>query len=143
VLAPDLDRYRAIDPCAIVGAALATIEGHEFSDEIRQDYLRSYDGDRFVESMRYARTYPEELPQLARLLPEIETPVLIIAGLRDRVVPLANAQFLDERLPHSGLVTVDAGHFVWEEAPAEYASLVADWVTHGYRNANTDIGRSR
>jgi hypothetical protein len=23
---------------------------------------------------------------------------------------------------------VDAGHFVWEEAPGEYASIVTNWV---------------
>lgn len=45
-------------------------------------------------------------------------------GCRDRVVPLANAQFLDERLPTSHLVVIDAGHFVWEEAPAEYAAAL-------------------
>jgi pimeloyl-ACP methyl ester carboxylesterase len=26
-------------------------------------------------------------------------------------------------------VIVDAGHFVWEEAPAEYASIVIDSIT--------------
>ena len=128
VLAPDLDRYRAMDPRAIVAAALDTIEGDEVQAEVREDYLESYDGDRFVESMRYARTYPTELPKLAARLPEIETPVQIIAGGRDRVVPLVNAEFLAERLPHSALTMVDAGHFVWEEAPGEYASIVTDWV---------------
>ncbi len=90
-------------------------------DEIRADYLDCYDGDRFVESMRYVRRYPEELPELAELLPQIATPVTIINGRHDPVVPLANAEFLDERLPSSRLVVIDAGHFVWEEAPAEYA----------------------
>jgi pimeloyl-ACP methyl ester carboxylesterase len=132
-LAPDLDRFRAIDPRAIVGAALDTIEGHPLPPEIREDYLASYAGDRFVESMRYVRSYPEELPNLAQRLPEIETPVTIIAGRRDRAVPLVNAEFLDERLPNSRLVIVDAGHFVWEEAAGEYASIIADWVTGGYR----------
>jgi pimeloyl-ACP methyl ester carboxylesterase len=55
--------------------------------------------------------------------------VLIMAGRRDRVVPLANAEFLDERLPHSRVAIVDAGHFVWEEAPAQYAQLVSEWIT--------------
>jgi pimeloyl-ACP methyl ester carboxylesterase len=54
------------------------------------------------------------------------------------VVPLANAEFLDERLPDSRLVVVDAGHFGWEERPGEYASLIADWVTDGYRAAAAD-----
>ena len=64
-----------------------------------------------------------ELPELAELLPQITTPVTIINGRHDRVVPLANAEYLDARLPNSRIVIIDAGHFVWEEAPAEYASV--------------------
>jgi pimeloyl-ACP methyl ester carboxylesterase len=128
VLAPDLDRFRALDPHATVEAALDTIGGDPLPAEIREDYLASYDGDRFVESMRYVRRYPAELPKLAARLPAIETPVQIIAGGRDRVVPLVNAEFLAERLPHGTLTMVDAGHFVWEELPGEYASIVTDWV---------------
>jgi len=40
---------------------------------------------------------------------------------RRRRVRDANAEFLDERLPNSRLALIDAGHFVWEEAPREYA----------------------
>jgi pimeloyl-ACP methyl ester carboxylesterase len=128
VLDPDLDKYRRMDPRAIVNVAVDTIAGG-VPDQIRADYLDSYDGDRFVESMRYVRRYPEELPELAELLPQITTPVTIINGRHDRVVPLANAEFLDERLPNSRLAIIDAGHFVWEEAPAEYASIVLDSLT--------------
>jgi pimeloyl-ACP methyl ester carboxylesterase len=129
VLDPDLDKYRRIDPRMIVNAAVDTIAGG-ISDDVRSDYLACYDGDRFVESMRYVRRYPEDLPALADLLPEITTPVTIINGRHDRVVPLANAEFLDQRLPTSRLAIVDAGHFIWEEAPAEYASIVIDSITH-------------
>ena len=52
---------------------------------------------------------------LAGLLPQVTVPVTIINGRHDRVVPLAHAEFLDQRLPTSRLVTIDAGHFVWEE----------------------------
>ena len=128
VLDPDFDKYRRMDPRAIVGAALDTIAGG-VPDGIRADYLASYDGDRFAESMRYVRRYPQELPALAELLPQITTPVTIINGRHDRVVPLANAEFLDERLPTSRLVIVEAGHFVWEEAPTEYASIILDAIT--------------
>ena len=83
--------------------------------------------------MRYVRRYPEELPVLAELLPQIATPVTIINGRHDRVVPLANAEFLDERLPNSRVAIIDAGHFVWEEAPAEYASTMLDSITVGRR----------
>ena len=74
VLDPDLDKYRQMDPRVIVGAAIDTIAGG-VPDEIRADYLDAYDGDRFVESMRYVRSYPEELPLLAEVLPTITTPV--------------------------------------------------------------------
>ena len=128
VLDPDLDKYRRMDPRAIVGAAVDGIAGG-VPDDIRADYLDCYDGDRFVESMRYVRRYPEELPVLADLLPQIATPVTIINGLNDPVVPVANAEFLDERLPNSQVVLIDAGHFVWEEAPAEYAAAVLESIT--------------
>jgi pimeloyl-ACP methyl ester carboxylesterase len=128
VLDPDLDKYRRMNAGTIVDATLNTIAGG-VPDDIRADYLACYDRDRFAQSMLYARKYPQELPLLAELLPEIATPVTIIAGRHDRVVPHANAEFLDERLPTSRTVIVDAGHFVWEEAPREYVSIVLDSVT--------------
>jgi pimeloyl-ACP methyl ester carboxylesterase len=127
VLDPDLDKYRRMNPRAIVDTAVDTIAGG-IPDAIRDDYRASYDGDRFAESMRYVRAYPDELPQLAELLPQIATPVTIINGRHDRVVPLTNAEFLDARLPNSRLRLIDAGHFVWEEAPAEYASIILDAI---------------
>jgi pimeloyl-ACP methyl ester carboxylesterase len=128
VLDPDLDKYRRMDPRAIVSAAVNTIAGG-VPDDIRADYLACYDGDRFAESMRYARRYPGELPVLAEMLSQITTPVTIITGRNDRVVPLINAEFLHERLPASRLEIIDAGHFVWEEAPAEYGSIIIDSIT--------------
>jgi pimeloyl-ACP methyl ester carboxylesterase len=128
VLDPDLDKYRAMDPRAIVVTAADTVAGG-IPDDIRADYLDCYDGDRFAESMRYVRRYPEELPELAALLPEIATPVTIINGRNDPVVPLANAEFLDQRLPNSRVVVIDGGHFIWEEAPTEYGSAILDTIT--------------
>ena len=130
VLDPDLDKYHKMDPHAIVNAAVDTIAGG-ISDDVRADYLTCYEGDRFVESMRFARRYPDELLVLAELLPRITVPATIINGRHDRVVPIANAEFLDQRLPTSRLVIIDAGHFVWEEQPAEYASAILDAVTGG------------
>lgn len=127
VLDPDLDKYRRVDPRIVVNAALDTHAGDVPAD-IRADYLTSYEGDRFVESMRYVRRYPEELPRLADLLPTIETPVTIIGSRHDRVVPLANAEFLAERLPNNRLVVLDSGHFAWEETPSQYAAVIVDAV---------------
>jgi pimeloyl-ACP methyl ester carboxylesterase len=128
VLDPDIDKYRRMDPKAIVNTAADTIAGG-IPDDIRADYLNCYDGDRFVQSLAYVRRYPQELPELAELLPEITTAVTIINGRYDRVVPLANAEFLDARLPNSRAVIIDGGHFIWEEAPAEYASVVVEAIS--------------
>jgi len=132
VEAPDLEQYRDADPRRIVSGALTDIERYALADFVREDYLSSYEGDRFVESMRYVRTYPTELPVLRDLLPEIQTPVQIIAGARDPAVPPINGEFLHERLPSSKLDIIDAGHFTWEDAADEYAALATSWWNGGY-----------
>jgi pimeloyl-ACP methyl ester carboxylesterase len=133
VEAPDLEAYRRADPRQIVdGVLTADIKRYTLPDFVREDYLSSYEGDRFVESMRYVRTYPAELPVLRDLLAEIQTPVQIIAGAQDPAVPPVNAEFLHERLPNSKLDVIDAGHFTWEDAADEYATLVTSWWSGGY-----------
>ena len=133
--APDLDRFRALDPRQIVAGALSGIERYAPPDFVREDYLSSYEGDRFVESMRYVRTYPAELPALRDLLPQVYTPVQIIAGRRDSAVPPVNAEFLHERLPHTRLDIIDAGHFTWEDGADQYAALLTTWWSGGYSTA--------
>jgi pimeloyl-ACP methyl ester carboxylesterase len=133
--APELEGYRRADPRQIVAGALTHIERHALPDFVREDYLSAYEGDRWVESMRYVRSYPSELPVLRDLLPQIQTPVQIIAGARDPVVPTVNAEFLHERLPNSKLDIIDAGHFTWEDGADEYAALVTSWWGGGYATA--------
>jgi len=44
------------------------------------------------------------------------------------VVPRSNAEFLHERLPNAQVdLIAGAGHFCWEEKPAEYAALLTSW----------------
>jgi pimeloyl-ACP methyl ester carboxylesterase len=78
------------------------------------------------------RTFPADLPVLRELLPGIRTPVLIIAGQQDPIVPPINAEFLHERLPLSKLAVLDAGHYTWEDAADEYVALVTNWWSGGY-----------
>ena len=133
--APDVEGYRTVDPRQIVSGALSGLERYELPDTIREDYLSAYDGDRFVESMRYVRAYQRELPILAEVLPRIETPVQIIGGLWDWAVPPSNHRYLNERLHHSKLDLIDAGHFTWEDAAQEYADIVISWWSGGYARA--------
>lgn len=128
VEATDLEPYRKIGGRKIVEIALGTIEGYVPSAEIREDYMSGYEGDRFADTIPYAQSYREYLPQLADLLPGIKTPVRVVAGADDQVVPPANAEFLRQRLPCSRVDLIPgAGHFCWEEKPADYAALVTGW----------------
>ena len=139
---PDLREFRRADPRQIVAGALTGIQRHALPDSIREDYLASYEGDRMVESMRYVRTYPAELPVLRDLLPQIQIPVQIIAGRQDQAVPPVNAEFLAQRLPRSQLAILDAGHYAWEDVPAEYAALVTTWWAGGHAAINGTHGRT-
>jgi len=137
VEAPSLDPYRRIDGREIVAIAIDSLERYKPTETARRDWFASYEGERFAESMRFVRTYPAELPLLRDLLPTIETPVQIIAGARDQVVPPVNAEFLHERLPKSRLELVDAGHFTWEDAADAYAALVTEWWAKGHEAVAT------
>jgi pimeloyl-ACP methyl ester carboxylesterase len=133
VFAPDLEPYRRIGGRQIVERVIQTLERYVVSDTAREDYLASYEGDRFAESIRYVQSYPTELEVLRDVLPHIQTPVQIFSGLRDMVVPPVNAEYLHERLPHSELHLIDSGHFVWEDAADEYAALVNAWWADGFK----------
>ncbi|MHB9847654.1 alpha/beta fold hydrolase [Streptomyces krungchingensis] len=127
VYAKDLAPYRKLAPKVIVAAAIDKIKSYEMPETVREDYLGSYVGQRMVDQMPYLRAFRQDLPVLRELLPGIQTPVQVIAGRDDQVVPVANAEYLHQYLPNSKLDVVDAGHWVWEEAAGEYAGIVNDW----------------
>ena len=131
--APDMEGYRQIDSKDILAPVYDAMPGGAPPTEVRDDYLESYAGDRFVESARYVRTYRTELPKLAAKLPGIETPVQIVCGQDDPIVPMANQEFLHERLPNNRMDLLSAGHFAWEEVPDLYGDVLVRWLTTGYR----------
>jgi pimeloyl-ACP methyl ester carboxylesterase len=133
VEAPSLEPFRKLDPRKGVESVLAFVERYKLPEHVREDFLSSYEGDRFVESLRFVRSYKTELPVLAKLLPTINTPVRIITGDHDPGVLSVNGDYLHERLPHSKSDKVDAGHFAWADAPDQYATLIIDWWNGGYQ----------
>ncbi len=121
---PDLD----LDPAVVVDAALASMAGHALPRATREDYHACYAGDRLAGSIGYVRRCYGELPALAGRLGEIETPVMVFAGSRDRLAPPGNGDFLARRLRNRQLAMLGAGHFVWEEVPDAFAQLLGDWI---------------
>jgi pimeloyl-ACP methyl ester carboxylesterase len=132
--APTLAPYQALDPAVVVGNATARIRNYVVPGFVRDDYVTSYAGARFVESMAFVRRYVAELPLLADRLERIATPVQIIAGRRDPEVLILDAELLHQRLPNSKLAVLDCGHAAWEEASNEYAHVASAWLTGGYRS---------
>ncbi len=126
--APDLTGIQGVDGRDIVAGALDGIERHALPDAVREDYLASYAGDRFVESAAYVRSYPADLPILAERLGDIRTPVQIIAGRHDALVPPSNAEFLHARLADSKLDILETGHFTWEDGADDYLTLTRSWI---------------
>lgn len=135
--APDLSAFEALDGSDVVANVLGMLERYEPSERARQDYLASYAGNRFAESARYVRAYPTDLPVLRDLLAGITTPVQIVAGERDQLVPPSNARYLHERLPHNQLALLDTGHFAWEDGADEWATIALNWIGGGYRQVGT------
>ena len=133
--APDVEAFRAVDGRDIVAQALTLMESHQLSDTAREDYLDSYAGPRFAESASYVRSYPTELAVLRDELPRIQTPVQIISGKRDQLVPPSNAEYLHQHLPNSELELLDTNHFAWEDGAEEWGSIALDWILGEYRLA--------
>jgi pimeloyl-ACP methyl ester carboxylesterase len=132
---PSPEPLRKMDPRNGVESVLAFVERYKLSDHVREDFLSSYEGDRFVESIRFLRAYKTELPKLSELLPTIETPVQIITGDHDPGVLPVNGDYLHERLPHNKFDKVNAGHFAWADVADEYADLIIEWWEGGYERS--------
>ena len=131
--APSLEVVRGLDARTNIGQAVEAAASSDGEPEVHEDYVSAYDLGRFAESARFVRHYPEQNPVLRDLLPTIATPTQILAGRDDDLVPWSNNQYLHDLLPNSEIHPLDAGHFAWEQAAEEYGSLVADWVSGGYR----------
>jgi pimeloyl-ACP methyl ester carboxylesterase len=131
--APSLDVIRGLDARTNIGQSVEAGAPRDSEPEVHEDYVSAYDLGRFAESARFVRHYPEQNRLLRDLLPRITTPIQIIAGRNDDLVPWSNNQYLDDLLPNSEIHSLDAGHYAWEQAPDEYGRLVVDWVSGGYR----------
>jgi len=132
VNAPTLEPYRNLTGEQFVQGALKNMAHYQLPEFALQDYLAAYSSTRFWDAVDYIRAYPESLPQLARLLRDIQTPCQITVGRHDPFVPVSNAEGLHRGLPKSRLDILECGHFVWEDAAAEYARLACHFIRGGY-----------
>jgi pimeloyl-ACP methyl ester carboxylesterase len=101
---------------------------------VLEDYRLSSAGRRFEEAAQFVRAYPRDLPRLKALLPSIKTPVFVLAGRNDPIVPPPNGQLLADLLPRCRQTLLDGGHLIWEDAADAYSAQLVQWVHEGYRS---------
>ena len=136
---PDFESLLAVDGAEVVSQAMTLHETYEVSAAALEDYVTAYAGSRFGESARFVRNYPTDLPLLGDLLSQIQTPVKVLAGARDPLVPISNAEDLVERLPRAELTALDFGHFTWEDGADAYGDAVLAWGGGGYVRVGGDV----
>jgi pimeloyl-ACP methyl ester carboxylesterase len=132
VNAPSLEPFKNMTGERFVRGAIENMTQYKLPEYALQDYLASYAGDRFWSAMAFVRDYPNSLPRLAKRLGDVTVPCQITVGRHDPFVPVSNAEGLHKALRKSNLNVLDCGHFVWEDAAAEYGRLASDFIKGGY-----------
>jgi pimeloyl-ACP methyl ester carboxylesterase len=129
---PDFESLLAIDGAERVRQAMTLHESYELTAAALEDYMTAYAGSRFGESTRFVRNYPKDLPRLQELLPQIQTPIKVLSGARDPMVPFGNAEDLVQRLPNAELTALDFGHYTWEDGADAYGDAILAWLDGGF-----------
>jgi pimeloyl-ACP methyl ester carboxylesterase len=136
---PDFESLLALNGAEVTEESMGMHETYEVSAAALEDYMTSYADSRFGESARFVRNYPTDLALLQGLLPQIQTPVKIINSDHDPMVPLSNAEYLNERLPRCELTVLDAGHFAWEDEADAYGDAALAWLEGGFARVRGDV----
>jgi pimeloyl-ACP methyl ester carboxylesterase len=133
--AGSIEPFRQLDPADVISQSVGAIKNYEVPTVVRDDYTKSYSGDRFAQSVAYVQSYPSDLEALSPQLPSLRTPVQILVGRDDPYGLASDAELLHQQLTHSRLQVLATGHNAWEEDPTAYAGAIIDWVNGGYRAA--------
>jgi pimeloyl-ACP methyl ester carboxylesterase len=131
--APDLSAFRQLRVEDIIDGSLSDLRNFTLPEEIRTDYLESYEEGRLFEALQLLRKFPTDLQLLDVLIDSIKVPVQIIWGDDDPIARVENAYALHKRLPKSGLEIVATGHYVWEDHADDFATIIIAWVSDGYQ----------
>ncbi len=127
--------FKELNPADVISQSIGSMKNYDVPAIVREDYTKSYSGDRFAQSVAYVQSYPSDLEALTPRLPSLTTPVQILVGRDDPYGLAADAERLDQQLSHSRLQMFPTGHNVWEEAPVAYAAAIIAWVHGGHADA--------
>jgi pimeloyl-ACP methyl ester carboxylesterase len=120
-------RFVAADPTSIPEDVL----------QLHVDAVRAHANDpdagpAFVDAARSLLRLGRRPDAAARILGNVEAPVLVLHGRRDALVPAAWAEAaLREHPRWHGRIFPDLGHVPMLEAPGRWLAEVADWLAEG------------
>ncbi len=115
----------------ITAAHLGTAVHRALDHETFSAYHRQWSGARGQAAylQKVAHFDEDDTRELEPLLGRVAAPVRIIWGEEDRWLDVALAERLRDAIPGSDLMLIrDAGHFVMEDAPAEVAQALIDFL---------------
>jgi len=70
-----------------------------------------------------------ERPDYTPLLPKINVPTLIVVGSLDEFTPVADAEFMRDRIPDAKMAVIEgAGHMPNLENPVEFNRIIAEFI---------------
>ena len=117
----------AVDRTTFAQVMRQSISG--VGDEAIDEYWKAYADD--TRRRGHLELYRSgDFSKLERYdLATLDVPVLLVWGEEDEFAPLAGAHRFERELPATELVVVEgARHFVWDEAPAECAAALTQFL---------------
>ncbi|MDQ7843014.1 MAG: alpha/beta fold hydrolase [Armatimonadota bacterium] len=137
-----LGGYYAIRAAAFeprIAAAVAISGPYNFGEcwpslpELTREAFRHHCGAQRAEE---ARVRASDL-DLAPVLPHLRSPLLVIAGRQDRLIPPVQAERTAAEAPDAELVMYPEGNHVCNNIPYKYRPLAADWIGEQLRAPRT------
>jgi haloalkane dehalogenase len=119
---------RGIDFALRLGVA----KRERLTDEVREAYrapFQARDARRALAKAGYGLS-PKGLREIERALPELEWPVRVVYGERDRILPdvARTMRKVKRDIPHAEVTALpDCGHFLQEDDPERVGTLLAEF----------------
>ncbi|ALS01782.1 epoxide hydrolase [Enterococcus silesiacus] len=95
------------------------------SDEDLSVYITGFNKTGFTPSINWYRNLNRNWHLLADVSPILHQPTLMVYGEKDIIPPLPN---IKDFVPNIDIKSLDAGHWIQEERPAELNQMILEWL---------------